>query len=444
MDRLDTDSPFFRSLGYLGRWILIALLSAVVAVVVVNAVHLLITSLRRLVLSNAIPIPAAALVGALVAALISRIDPESRGEGLPSYIRGVRESGGDLSLRASLVKLGSAFATLSFWGSGGYVGPLGRIVAGISSRLTAIVRPEPGPRSSRRTAAVCGLAAATSVVLGAPIGGGFFAVEIIQKRDMRYSDLFPAVLAGSVALFLSRNLGFEPLFSFEGVTVVLGIRHVPALLTTALLAALAARGFEGAYAATTRWIRRDRHNLVELKFVAATAAALGLTWWIQPEMLGTGRIFMHDLYGGTAAVGRADSALPLAVAAILAMLVRGLATVLTVGSGQSAGFFAPLALIGMLLGTAVATVFGVAGQGPDLCILQAAGFAGLIAGSLNVPLAAAIIVSEMFGPSLGFAAAFAAILGFQLNRHHTVYDVMFEGAEDDEDPNRSTRAMNSR
>jgi len=33
-----------------------------------------------------------------------------------------------------------------------------------------------------------------------------------------------------------------------------------------------------------------------------------------------------------------------------------------------------------------------------------------------------VIVSEIFGPHLGFPAAIAAILGFQLNRHHTVYD----------------------
>ena len=96
------------------------------------------------------------------------------------------------------------------------------------------------------------------------------------------------------------------------------------------------------------------------------------------------------------------------------------------GSGQSAGFFGPLAQIGMLIGTFTAFLFGYSGNPGDLHILQAAGLAGLIASSLNVPLAAAIIVSEVFGPQLGFPAAIAAILGFQLNRHHTVYDVTLE------------------
>jgi CIC family chloride channel protein len=113
------------------------------------------------------------------------------------------------------------------------------------------------------------------------------------------------------------------------------------------------------------------------------------------------------------------------------MLVRSLAVGLTVGSGQSAGFFAPLAQMGMLIGTAVAFAFGYGGSPGDIHILQAVGLAGLLASSQNVPLAAAIIVSEVFGPHLGFPAALAAILGFQLNRQHTVYDVTLgENAED--------------
>jgi len=35
----------------------------------------------------------------------------------------------------------------------------------------------------------------------------------------------------------------------------------------------------------------------------------------------------------------------------------------------------------------------------------------------------------VFGPHLGFPAAIAAILGFQLNRHHTVYDQAGAAAE---------------
>ena len=146
---------------------------------------------------------------------------------------------------------------------------------------------------------------------------------------------------------------------------------------------------------------------------------------MNPDMMGTGRDFLHRLFEDPSVVtGRLGNGIPLVFAALIMILVRSVSVGLTVGSGQSAGFFGPLAQIGMLIGTFTAILFGCSGNSGDLHILQAAGLAGLIASSLNVPLAAAIIVSEVFGSHLGFPAAIAAILGFQANRHHTVYDVI--------------------
>jgi H+/Cl- antiporter ClcA len=158
--------------------------------------------------------------------------------------------------------------------------------------------------------------------------------------------------------------------------------------------------------------------------------AVGITWIVNPDMIGTGGGFLQNLLADPGVVsGRLGTGIPLAVAALLMIAIRGFSVAVTVGSGQSAGFFGPLAQIGILIGTFTAFIFRCDGNPGDLHILQAAGFAGLIASSLNVPLASAIIAAEVFGPHLGFPAAIAAILGFQMNRHHTVYDVPFENDE---------------
>ncbi len=141
-------------------------------------------------------------------------------------------------------------------------------------------------------------------------------------------------------------------------------------------------------------------------------------------MLGSGSAFMHEIILRPAvAFGRLEGMVPLTLACLLMVAVRATATVFTVGSGQSAGFLAPVGMMGFLIGTAVAVMFGFSDTAGMLHTLQAAGFAGLLASALNVPLAAAVMASEIFGPTLGFPAAFSAILGFQVNRHHTVYDV---------------------
>jgi CIC family chloride channel protein len=418
---------FLQSLQYLGSWTLVALVSAPIAVVTVSLFLITITWVKAQLPVSSPMIILIAVIGAAVAALISRIDPRSRGEGIPSYIRGVRDDGGYLSFKASAVKLFSSFATLAAWGNGGLVGPLGRVVAGFTSNLIGLFRAETGGRSLRRTAAICGLASIVAALTGAPLGSGIFAVEIIQKRNMRYSDLFPAVLSASIAVFISRYFSYNQLFDLKVSDYSIELRILPALLVTALLAALGGRAFEMFYGKASRMMRRDRRKGVELRFIAAAAIAVGITWLANPNMLGTGRDYFHLLFQDPSVVsGRLGTGVPLAFAALLMILVRAVSVGLTVGSGQSAGFFGPLAQIGMLIGTFTAFLFGYAGNPGDLHILQAAGLAGLIASSLNVPLAAAIIVSEVFGPQLGFPAAIAAILGFQLNRHHTVYDVTLE------------------
>ncbi|MCK5737244.1 MAG: hypothetical protein KAH21_12240, partial [Spirochaetaceae bacterium] len=83
-----------------------------------------------------------------------------------------------------------------------------------------------------------------------------------------------------------------------------------------------------------------------------TSGVVGLIWLVNLEMLGTGKDFLQKLFDYPSIVsGNLGKSLPLALAALFMVLARSFSVGLTVGSGQSAGFFGPLAQIGMLLGT---------------------------------------------------------------------------------------------
>ena len=423
MGGITDNREFYTSLRYLGIWSLTALFAGAVGSAVVAGFHWGVLVLQEIFLSTGLPPLAFAVGGAALAGTLTRLDAGSRGEGIPSYIRGVKEEGGVLSPRITAVKAASAFATLASWGSGGYIGPLGRVVSGLTSTSVAMIAPAPGDRSLRRTAAICGLSATVAAVTGAPVGGGVFAVEIVQKRNMRYSDLFPAVLSGCVSVFLANGLFGGPIVNLTAEAVRMGGRHLPAVLLTVLLAGFGCRAFELFYEGVSKAFRRESGRAVEVRFAAAAALSVGLILAVNPAMLGTGGVFLREIFlDAAAAQGRLGPAVPTAVAVLLMMLVRASAVVLTVGSGQSAGFFAPLSQIGMLLGTFTAVLFGMHGNPGDLHVLQAVGFAGLVAGSLNVPVAAAIIVTETFGAPFGLVAALASVMVFQINRRHTVYD----------------------
>ncbi|MBN1760659.1 MAG: hypothetical protein JW863_20185 [Chitinispirillaceae bacterium] len=45
-----------------------------------------------------------------------------------------------------------------------------------------------------------------------------------------------------------------------------------------------------------------------------------------------------------------------------------------------------------------------------------------LSGSMNIPLAAAVMTIELFGLQYSFPAGFSAVIGFQVMRHKTIYD----------------------
>ena len=104
------------------------------------------------------------------------------------------------------------------------------------------------------------------------------------------------------------------------------------------------------------------------------------------------------------------------------LLIKGVANCITVGSGMSAGFTGPSAIIGMLLGVFMATVLKLDPSSATYCAFIAAGFSGLLASSMNIPIAAAVLTIEVFGLQYSFPAGLAAIMGFQINRYQTIYD----------------------
>ena len=48
---------------------------------------------------------------------------------------------------------------------------------------------------------------------------------------------------------------------------------------------------------------------------------------------------------------------------------------------------------------------------------------------MNIPLAAAVVTVEIFGPQYSFAAGFSVVVAFQIARHGTIYDYALELSE---------------
>jgi len=411
---------------------LIAVISGIIGAFFVYAFQFILNFLQSFADPFSPKVILYAAAGALAASIISMAAVKSRGESIPSYIRGIRDNGGQFSIKNTVVTLFSSIATLGTWGNGGIVAPLGRVTAGFTSWLSSLVNPETGDNSFRRTAAIAGMAATVSSITGAPIASGIMAVEIIQKRDMRYSDLFPSILAASTSYIISTYLGIERIFNFETVKHIhFNIGYIPVFLLTAVAAAAAGHGFEKFYSVLKKIVyNKYTKKAVVLRFTAATVISVSIFWFINPYFLGTGSSFQKMLFvSSDISLWHLSVSLPVSLTAAILIILRAFSVNITVASGQNVGFFAPLTQIGMLIGTMFAALFGFFGRPEYVQVLQAAGMSAMLASTMNIPLASAVLVSELFGMRFGLIAAFASILAFQLNRHHTIYDMILEEPE---------------
>lgn len=417
---------------YLLKWVALSLVAGAAGAALVRAFVALAASMVELLPRTGLPMVVWPLIGAAVAGgLIYRLQPHAAGEGIPSYIRGLRLHGGELPFSVTFFKFWAALATIGTLGNGGIVGPLGRVTAGLVSALERLLaRLHAGfGTEDRRTAAICGLAATVGAIFHAPVGGGIFAVEIIQRAKLGYKDLFPAILSSATAVFLCKTVGWDSFYRIRAVYEFMDVKVVGYLFLLSVAVGFAGSGFTLLYAWTVRLMRRQEGNVL-VKVLAGSLAAALLARVVNPELMGTSNRLVTAVMTGDPVLlaGNLLGIAPLPLALAVVLLVKAIGNCVTVGSGMSAGFTGPVALIGMMIGALAAGLLGIPAFSATYCALVAAGFSGMLASSMNIPLAAAVMTIEVFGLQYSFPAALAAVVGFQVARHRTLYGYALAGA----------------
>jgi CIC family chloride channel protein len=338
-----------------------------------------------------------------VSGLLARWAPEIGGGGGDQTIEAFHRHEARVRRRVLPLKWLASVATLACGGAGGREGPGMQLGSACGSVLAGVL---PVSGRERRLLFVAGLAAGISAVFRTPLGAALFAVEVLYRDDFETDALVPAVLASVVGFavsdrLLGRHVLFGALPSYPFV-----VRHLPLYGGLAIVASLAGVLFVEA-----------------LRGVRRLAGRHALPGWAAPAAGGLlrGGVLLLLHLGGLDHVGpvSADSALlgggyglaqvavrqgggaPLALAGwfLLLAAMRIAATALTVGSGASAGDFAPALLVGALVGAA----FGHAAQGvlqdPSLQpgAFALVGMAALYGGVAHAPLSAVVLVSELTG-----------------------------------------------
>lgn len=324
-------------------------------------------------------------LGALLTAFWMRFARE-RGEigvGVAGIMEAVALHDGRISLRGSIARVIGAILTVGFGGSAGPEDPSVQIGAATGSQIARRLKLS---NARVRTLVACGAAAGLSAAFNAPITGVFFAIEIVLGE---FSGAFVGwiVLAAVAGAVTSQSiLGNTPAFGIQHYEFH-PLTELPLYMLLGVLAALTAALYVALLARSEAWFHRLR-----------------APEWLKPSLGGLA-VGVLAYFGSTTIMGPGyhaiDSVLKGAETSALVLfslvLLKLIATPLTIGSGGQGGLFAPSLFLGAMLGAgfgqAAQAVFGQDIASPPAYALV--GMGAVLAGAVRAPITGLMLPFEM-------------------------------------------------
>ena len=370
-------------------------------------------------------------LGGLAAGLLGRRTPEVCGGGGDAIISSFHHQGAMIRKRVIPIKALASLCTLATGGSGGREGPTMQIGGSLGALVGRFLQL---PIRERRILLVAGIAAGISAVFRTPLGAALIAVEILYRDGFEADALIPSVFASVVAYSISSSITGESALFLCDRSFPFYPSHLPLYAALALLVSFAAIAFLGIFRISRTlfgklpgptWLRPGLGGLL------LGLLCLPVVTWISSQtgktgsgvgLIGGGYGLVQTAISGASWLGTGWYTVALLTGLAIAKMI---ATSFTIGSGGSAGDFAPSLAIGGLLGGA----FGhLAAMLLSDNTIDPGAFAlvgmGVFYGSLaHIPLAAVILVCEMAGSyDLLVPLMLAQGVGFVLLRNRSLYE----------------------
>ncbi len=326
-------------------------------------------------------VPAAG--GLVVGPLVYFFAREAKGHGVPEVMEAVALKGGVIRKRVVFVKILASAISISTGGSVGREGPIVQIGSAIGSALGQVLKVS---QDRMRTLVGCGAAAGIAATFNAPIAGAMFALEVVLG-EFGLATFSPIVISSVVATAVSRAfLGDIPAFIVPAYELV-SVWEFPMYLVLGIFCAMVGVAF-------TRGLYRVEDLFDDFKFPEYLKAIIG------GMILGAGGFFFPQVLG--VGYGAIDLALMQKLAwwlLLVLIVVKILATSITIGSGGSGGIFAPSlfmgAMAGGFFGTVVHQLFPTVTASAGAYSIV--GMGAVVSATTHGPLAAILILFEMTG-----------------------------------------------
>lgn len=283
-----------------------------------------------------IPIP---VIGGLIVGFMAKYgSPKIKGHGIPEAMEAVLVNRSRIQPRVAILKPISAAIAIGTGGPFGAEGPIIQTGGAFGSLIGQFVHTT---AAERKVLLACGAAAGMSATFNTPIAGVILAIELLLF-EFKSRSFIPLVIASTLATAVHMQLlGVGPMFSVAAMDF--GIpRALPFYILLGAICGLAAVGFTRLLYWTEDLF--EKLPIDELWWPAIGALGLGIIGYFVPRVLGVGYDTIGDILNASLALRLL----------IVVMVAKGIALVISLGSGTSGGLLAPTFMSSAAMGGALA------------------------------------------------------------------------------------------
>ena len=257
--------------------------------------------------------------------------------GFSRFLAQVNLGGGKVPLRTILTRGMASAITLGTGGSAGQEGPIAQIGGAIGSQTGQFF----GMSAERlKTVVACGVSGGVAATFNAPIAGVFFAQEIVLLSSFEMSSFTSIVIASGMSTVVSRALlGNAPAFVIPDYIVQSSWDMILYAGLGVIIGCLAAAFIKLHFRIKDIFSALPLPTLAKPVFGGMLVGIIGVGF---PQVFGNGYEFMETVLHGEG----------LWMVLLGLVLVKAVATSITLGSGLPGGLFAPALFIGSVIGGA--------------------------------------------------------------------------------------------
>lgn len=314
-------------------------------------------------------------------------------------IDNIHLKGGRLAMRENPSMILTSLLSIASGGSAGPEAPMVQVTGSIGTWLADRFGLQ---GEALRTLSIAGMASGFTVLFGAPLGGAFFALEILHHEHVveYYKALLPAIVAscaGYVIFVIITHLGIGPTWHFPQYS----INSLDDIFQALLF---------GIIGAAVGWF-----FIMVFRYCDRFFEALSLPIYLQTTIAGLGLGILSFLFPMTRFFGEhqldsiVESHFPIVVLCGI-ISAKILAISLTVTGGWRGGIIIPLFFVGACVGKAIVLLQPNLNETLAMICVMAA----INTTVTRTPISTTLLLAKLTGLATFTPVLFASIVGFFL------------------------------